>query len=112
MLKESTIERVNDLVSKNKAFFTSGLYLYTETMMANSNEVLEAQRTVINNKKQKEKEDNDLIKRDSAKLKVNEAYLMYKNGEKCYYHIGKLYRCGFYQWMERVHHLNIALSQQ
>ena len=65
VLKESITERVNDLVSKNKAFSTSGLYLYMGTMVANSKEVLEAQRKVINNKKQKEKvkEDNDVVKK-------------------------------------------------
>ena len=82
--KESVTERVNDLVSKNKAFSTSGLYLYMGTMVANSKEVLEAQRRLMNIKKQKEKvkEDNDVVKKVLAKVKFNEAYLMYENGEK------------------------------
>ena len=52
IMKINTKERVEELIEKNKAFSCSGLHLYMGTMVANSEDVLEAQKRVIQSRDQ------------------------------------------------------------
>jgi len=52
IMKINTKERVEELIQKNKAFSCSGLHLYMGTMVANSEDVLEAQKRVIQSRDQ------------------------------------------------------------
>ena len=46
-MKATTNDRVDDLIKYNKALSCSALYLHVEKMMANSKDIIEAQKCAI-----------------------------------------------------------------
>ena len=77
IMKINTKERVEELIQKNKAFSCSGLHLYMGTMVANSEDVLEAQKRVIQSRdQQKQKSVNKA--NDVAYQKKQNAIHSYK----------------------------------
>ena len=52
IMKVNKKEKVEELIQNNKAFSCSGLHLYTGTMIANSKDILDAQKRVIQSRHQ------------------------------------------------------------
>ena len=81
-----------------------------ETMVANSKDVLEVQKMVVQSRDQ-EKQKNVSKANDVAYKKNKVLYIriicLNMKVTKCYCMIGKKFQCEFYPWMEKIDHQNI-----
>ena len=76
-MKTNTKDRFEELIKNNKAFSCSGMYIHVGTMLANSKEIIDAQKHVMKIK-DKEKQNKHNTANELAQLKKDNAIHSYK----------------------------------